>query len=221
MPPKKGGKGGKKGKKKKGGDDADAAFDEYLNELFYISPQARELLKAQHKKEVQRAFSIFQSDREGQCGVHELGTIARSLGFNPSLAQLRVIQPMVEDADTGTFVVYAKLEAVFVELMTSKELTYTTTNADGVAEKHTELIYRESESGVLSAFDSVWEATGRKMDQDRVKFVDGEPMRDMLTKQGPYGETFNDDEATEFLNAAADPDTGFVKEDLFAMLSLE
>jgi hypothetical protein len=223
MPPKKaGGKaGGKKGKKKGGDANQGDAFQQYLDELFFIAPQARDLQRDANVKKIKAAYSAFQADRDGAVELSQLGDVVRALGFNPTLAQVRLLQPMVEDGDTGTVIVYDKLEKLLVGIMATKELVYTTTTPEGVPQTKSELIHREPESAVMQAFDAVWEATGRKLDQDRVRYVDGEPMREMLGRHGPYGEQFTEEEGSKFKDAYEDRDTGFIREDAFAVLSVE
>ena len=43
----------------------------------------------------------------------------------------------------------------------------------------------------------------------------------MVGKEGPPGEQLSHEESNDFITSTADPDTGFVREDVFMMLALE
>jgi hypothetical protein len=224
MPPKKGGKGGKKGKKKKGGDvDADAAFQEYLQEVFFIAPMTRDVQAVALKKKLRAAYDIFLNApelSEGLVSVKDLPHVLQALGLNPDRRQMRLIQPLVEDSETGNWVVYEKLEGLLVQILINKELKYTTTTPEGVAQNHAELIYADSENVVMAGFDAIWQHQGGKRDQDGTKIIDAEPLRELLTGKGPAGEQFTDEEGDAMVQALSDGEMGYIKEDLFAQRTL-
>ena len=49
-------------------------------------------------KELKEAFALFDKDGNGQITTEELGDVMRSLGFNPTPAELK---DMIHDADRG------------------------------------------------------------------------------------------------------------------------
>lgn len=56
-----------------------------------------ELLTQEEIEEYKEAFVLFDQNRDGSITVEELGTVLRSLGQNPSNAELR---QMIRDVDT-------------------------------------------------------------------------------------------------------------------------
>ena len=220
MPPKKGGKGGKGKKKKKGsGQTEEEAFQDYLNEMFFIAPQDRERMRDQLRTKIKAGFTVFQGDRDGLAEIRELGTMVRMLGLNPTVQQLRHMQPIVQD-ESGTHVVYSKFESLMIELLESHEMKYQVPASDGAPVTATHLVYKDSTDVVEKAFEVLWQHSGKKVDPERNRYLDAEPLRELLTRAG-HTESFDDQEASEFLNTAADPDSGFIKEDLFTTLCLE
>ena len=217
MPPKKAG--GKKGKKKgKGEVDADAAFNEYLQEVFFVAPQTREKQAGGLKKKIKAAYEIFLNDlTEGMVQQKDLPNVLHALGLNCTKSQLKMIAPLVADeSDTGNFVVYEKLEPLLVQLLVSKELKYTVDAADGLAPvAKSELIYTDSEATVMAAFDAIWQHQGGKRDADGTKIIDAEPLRTLLTERGG-DERFEDEEGDAMVQALSDGDMGYIKEDHFA-----
>lgn len=226
MPPKakKGGGKGKKGKKggaQKGEDAADAAFQDYLNDMFLVGPETQLARQLAIRRKLREVFQVVQGEREGLCDIHELGSIVRAMGLNPSVAQLKIIQGMVEDPDTANFAVYDKLEPLLVDVLTTKELKHMVTGPDGLPMKQVDLMDREPDDVVFRAFLTLWEHGGRKTDQDRSKYIGAEPLRELLTKAGVPSEHFDEQEIQELLQVAADPDTGLVKEELMGIILTE
>jgi Ca2+-binding EF-hand superfamily protein len=221
MPPKKGGAKGKGKKGKKGsGQTEDERFQDYLNEMFFISPQAREKMREDLKKQIKEVFQVYQgSNRESLAEIHEFGSLVRALGLNPTVQQLKVMRPMVQD-ETGTYMMYAKVEPLMIQLLETHELKYPVQASDGTTVTASQLIYKDPENVIVQAFDVLWAHCGKKIDPDRSKYIDAEPLRELLTRPG-NPEAFNDQEATEFLNTAADPDSGFIKEEHFTTFCIE
>ena len=217
MPPKK--PKGKKGKKGKKEENPDSAFDDFLNEMYFLSAPERDRLRQRNAARVKAVFQIFQGELAGFCDVREVGNVFRYLGLNVSLQQLKKIVPLVQD-DSGNNALFAKLEPMLLDVMETHELKYTTPGADGPVVSSM-LIARDPEGVVQKAFDVIWDQAGRKQDQhDHTKYIDSEVIREKMVQQGDP-EAFDDNEITEFLNAAADPETGFIKEDLFTLLCLD
>ena len=54
-------------------------------------------LSAEEREEFVEAFNLFDRDGDGSISVKELGTVLRSLGQNPTEAE---IQAMIEEVDT-------------------------------------------------------------------------------------------------------------------------
>ena len=221
MPPKKGagkpkGKKGKKGQQQTG----DEQFQQYLDELFYIAPQARDGQRLANVKRIKAAYGSFQADRDAPVPIDDLGDVVRTLGLNPTVAQEKILKPMVEDADTGTCIVYDKLEKVLLTVLATKELTYSVTTPEGERQSKTELIYKEPERVVMEAFDAVWEATGKAMDPDMVRYIESAKLRELLETKGPIGEQFEEKQAGLFKDTFEDHATGHVREDTFAVFSL-
>lgn len=221
MPPKgKKEKKGGKGKKGKKGGDGGATFADFLDDMFFISQNDRELMRDTMKQKIQEAFSYFQDRSKDLADIRELGVLIRYLGLNPTIQQLAIIQPMVEDTETGNYIVYSKFEALMIDLLETKQLKFTEPGPDGMPQQLTSLIYRDTEDTIQKCFDVLWEELGKKVDQDRCKYIDGEALRELLMKPGSV-EAFDDPDMQDFLAAAQDVGTSNIKEDMFVMLALE
>lgn len=207
---------GKKGKKTEGGVD----FNDFLDDMFYISPNDKERMRAEARKRIQEAFLFFQDRSKDLADIRELGVLIRHLGLNPTVQQLAIIQPMVEDAETGNYIVYAKFEPLMLELLETKQLTFTEPGPDGLPQQMTSLIYRDTEETVQQSFDVLWEELGRKTDVDKSRYIDGEALREMLMKPGSV-EAFEDVDVQDFLATAQEVGTTNIKEDMYVMLALE
>lgn len=222
MPPKKAG--GKKGgsKKKKGGADAspENAFQRYLDEMFFISPQARDKQREAHIRKIRHAYESFQHNRDAPVPIDAVGNVIRTMGLNVTVSQERIIKTLVEDPD-GSFIVYPELEKMMIGVLATKELTYQITTPEGERKTMTELIYSEPENVILEAFDMIWNETGRQLDPDRVRYIEGEKFREYLASKGPLGEQLDEVLSTKFKETFEDSDTGRIREDVFVMLSLD
>eukprot|EP01065_Artemidia_motanka_P022985 TRINITY_DN2728_c4_g1_i1.p2 TRINITY_DN2728_c4_g1~~TRINITY_DN2728_c4_g1_i1.p2 ORF type:complete len:325 (+),score=129.32 TRINITY_DN2728_c4_g1_i1:83-976(+) len=84
----------------------------------------------------------------------------------------------------------------FYELMMETLLTHT---HQGV------LMVRDSEERILKAFET--------LDPERRGYIDSEYLKELMTSRG---EKFTNEEVLEMLNAAADPETGYIKYDDYA-----
>uniref|UniRef100_A0A7S4FQB2 EF-hand domain-containing protein n=1 Tax=Eutreptiella gymnastica TaxID=73025 RepID=A0A7S4FQB2_9EUGL len=195
MAPKKDKKG--KGKGKKGG--TDGGMDELIDEMFYFPPEHEKQRREKAVKRIKEAFKLFERDNNGTCDVREIGTIVRSLGLNPTDQQLRnILEEIEEDEPTG-FIKYSKFEPLMLDILLTDE--YRPTPKDG-KEMPSELMVRNSEDLILQAFEV--------FDPEKKGYLDSEQLKELLTSQG---EAFSNEEVIEMLNAAADPETGFIKYD--------
>ena len=220
MPPKKAAAPKKKGGKKKKGADDDALFNDFLDDMFYISKPERNAMKERTKKEIREIFTLFQERGRDAVDVRELGVIIRDLGLNPSEKQLATIRTLVEDPENPNFVTHGTLEKVVLDIIEKKELEYEEVTADGAPIKSKSLLYRQPERQIQRAFDVMWDALGRKVDADHQRYLDSDALREYLTDpESP--EAFNEDEIKHFLAAAQDVGTTSINEDLFIALALE
>lgn len=219
MPPKKAASPKKKGGKKKGA-DGDALFNEFLDDMFYISKPERSAMKERSKKDIRETFTLFQERGRDAVDVRELGVIVRDLGLNPSEKQLATIRTLVEDPENPNFVTHSTLEKVVLDIIEKKELEYEEVTAEGAPIRTKSLLYRQPERQIQRAFDVLWDALGRKVDSDHQRFLDSDALREYITDpESP--EAFNEDEIKHFLAAAQDVGTTSINEDLFIALSLE
>lgn len=217
MPPKEKKAKGKKGKK---GGETGATFNDFLDDMFFISQTDRDNMRIELRKKIQEAFSYFQDRSKDLADIRELGVIIRYLGLNPTVQQLAIIQPMVEDQETGNYIVYSKFEPLLVDLLETKQLKFTEPGPDGMPQQLTSLIYRDSEDTIQKSFDVLWEELDKKVDQDKCRYIDGEALRELLMKPGSV-EAFDDADMQDFLAAAQDVGTSNIKEDMYVMLALE
>jgi len=242
MPPKKKGgksKGGKsKGDKKKGSSGKGPQdFEEILNERFYMSPEDKEKKRLKIQADIRKAFALFERDQNGTCDVRELGTIVRSLGFNPTERQLRAMQEQVEDDETATFIIASKFEKMMLDIFLTFEFKYRAPKPPASAEVEQgggkpgtlapvvddegytrDLMVRDREGLILSAFHTVWRSKEKKIDAENQRYIDSDALRDLFLSHGAE-ECFNESEAMDMINAAADPETGFIKEEYVANLA--
>jgi Ca2+-binding EF-hand superfamily protein len=218
MPPKE--KKEKKDKKKGKAGEGGVNFQDFLDDMFFISEGERETIRKKARAQIREVFSTFQDRNKNLADIRELGVLIRYLGLNPTVQQLAIIQPMVEDADTGSYIVYDKFEPLMVDLLETKQIKFTEPGPDGQPQQLTSLIYKDSEDAVQKSFDTLWEALGRKVDVDKCRYLDAEPLRELLMKPGSV-ETFEDAEMQDFLAAAQEVGTSYIKEDMFIAMSLE
>eukprot|EP00754_Rhynchopus_humris_P047389 Rhum_TRINITY_DN6977_c0_g1::Rhum_TRINITY_DN6977_c0_g1_i1::g.21397::m.21397 len=170
-------------------------------EFAYVPPAREKKRQARIEVGIRDVFKLFERDNAGQCDVREVGTMVRALGLNPSEAQLEVmVKEMESDQSTG-YVKY-KRDPVragekgaeprrFFEVMLDTLLTH---------EYNGELMVRDSEETILRAFEA--------LDTEQRGHIDSEQLKELMTTRG---ERFTSEEILEMLNAAADPETGYVK----------
>jgi hypothetical protein len=217
MPPKKAaGKGKEKGKKKAALDSGPRDFSDYLNEVHFISPSDMELKRKKLQRQVKDAFTVFRAGADEEvCNAAELGALIRTLGLNPSEAQLRTIMPLVEDASIGNVISYAKFEPLMLNILLNNELVW----HQGDEEKR-EMMVRDTEAQFQAAWEVLWDHGGKKLDSERQPYIDGDVLRELLMST-QCADAFDEGESTECLHAVADPETGFVKQDALVVVITE
>eukprot|EP00994_Dinema_validum_P004420 NODE_2469_length_690_cov_96.407176_g2017_i0.p1 GENE.NODE_2469_length_690_cov_96.407176_g2017_i0~~NODE_2469_length_690_cov_96.407176_g2017_i0.p1 ORF type:complete len:183 (+),score=40.02 NODE_2469_length_690_cov_96.407176_g2017_i0:73-621(+) len=165
---------------------ADRALVGQVEELNFIPPERQLQRKVNLKKKIHDAFHMFERENSGTCDVREVGTIVRALGINPTETQMhRIIEEIEEPEPTG-WIRYEKFERLMVDVLWNNEF-------DG------QVLQRDDEERILQAFAA--------LDPEGNGYIDGEMLQNMLTSKG---ERFSQDEVTEFINAAADPETGHI-----------
>eukprot|EP00744_Colponema_vietnamica_P016775 GILI01023556.1.p1 GENE.GILI01023556.1~~GILI01023556.1.p1 ORF type:complete len:220 (+),score=55.95 GILI01023556.1:45-704(+) len=219
MPPKKASPKKGKGKKKKGPDE-NALFNEFLNEMFFMSQVERAAITQRRKMKIREVFALFQERGKDVIDARELGIVVRELGLNPSQKQLQMIQSLAEDSDNPSFIPYAKLERALLTVLEAKEIKSEEVTAEGATVARTSLIYAEPEATIQESFDVLWDALGRKVDHDKQRYLDSDALRELLMG-GDMIEAFSEDDVQHFLAAAQDVGTTTINEDLFMMLCLE
>jgi calmodulin len=73
-------------------------FDMERNELTFILTTEMGDLSPEQIAEFKEAFSLFDKDGDGTITTKELGTVMRSLGQNPTEAEL---QDMIQEVDAN------------------------------------------------------------------------------------------------------------------------
>jgi hypothetical protein len=79
--------------------------------------QAEDEAQVALKRQIRRAFEVFDHERNGTVDVREVGTILRSLGAAPSEADLHHIITQCQTDDSAGFVHYERMEGVFVKAL--------------------------------------------------------------------------------------------------------
>eukprot|EP00758_Cryptobia_borreli_P014140 Tbor_TRINITY_DN5894_c0_g1::TRINITY_DN5894_c0_g1_i1::g.6957::m.6957 len=183
MPPAKSEKpsGKKSNKKKKKGPDEDAAFQSFLDDMFFISQPERQKMRMNLKRKIREVFTLFQErGSRDVVYVRELGIIVRELGLNPTQKELAIIQTLVEDPEAHNLVPYSRLEKVLLDLLETKELRCDELTCEGMPIQKTVLVYKESDRQIQMSFDTIWEALGSKEDNDQNRYIDSDDLKDYL-----------------------------------------
>ena len=184
-------------------------------EEFTFVPPAREQRRKQRiESNIRDVFKLFERDNAGLCDVREIGTMVRALGINPRESQIDDMIREMETAQSTGYIKYCRdpvppgeKQATpeprrFLELMMDVLITH---------EYNGELITRDNEALILKAFEV--------LDPEKKGYVDSDHLKELLTTRG---ERFTSEEILEMLNAAADPETGYVKyEDYAPILSCD
>eukprot|EP00755_Sulcionema_specki_P037090 Sspe_Gene.108203::Locus_87362_Transcript_1_1_Confidence_1.000_Length_661::g.108203::m.108203 len=170
-------------------------------EFRFIPPHREKLRREKLEKKIRDVFKLFERDNNGMCDIREVGTMVRALGLNPRERQLEEMIKEIESEQSTGFVKY-KRDPVqpgekteeprrFFELMMDILTTH---------EFQGELMIRDSEETILRAFEV--------LDPEKRGFIDSEYLKELMTSRG---EKFTNEEILEMLNAAADPETGYIK----------
>lgn len=162
-------------------------------ELFdYIPPEREEIKRRRFEERLMDLFMVFERDGNGQCDVREVGTIVRAMGLNPTEADLVEIVEAVEEAEAVGFVKLAKLRTLILDVLMTSQL-------------NGRLMVRDTEDTIVRAF--------RALDADGKGYVTSEELKRLMTETG---EKLTAEEVIEMLNAAADPETGYIYYDDYA-----
>eukprot|EP00906_Rhabdomonas_costata_P035174 RCo049437 len=208
MPPKAKGKGkegdASKGKPKKGkkGGPSEATPDELIDEMFYVTPLAREKRREMLTKRIREAFMLFERDNSGLCDKRELGTIIRSLNINPTETQLKCFLEDVEPDENTGMVRFVKFLDLMLPIMMTNEYRRRKNPNPEAGPAPVEIIARHSEETILQAFET--------LDTEGKAYLDSDQLKELLMAKG---EVFTNEEVIEMLNAAQDPETTYVKYD--------
>eukprot|EP01059_Diplonema_ambulator_P035549 TRINITY_DN8395_c0_g2_i1.p1 TRINITY_DN8395_c0_g2~~TRINITY_DN8395_c0_g2_i1.p1 ORF type:complete len:190 (+),score=47.40 TRINITY_DN8395_c0_g2_i1:40-609(+) len=175
-------------------------------EFDYIPPHREKKRRDRLEQEIRNVFKLFERDNNGLCDVREVGTMVRALGLNPREKQL---DDMVKEIETNQTTGFVKLQRDpvpaggksdeprrFLELMMDILLTH---------EYQGELMVRDTEETILKAFET--------LDPEGKGYIDSEYLKELMITRG---ERFTNEEVLEMLNAAADPETGYIKYDDYA-----
>mmetsp|Transcript_50086 Transcript_50086/g.83131 ORF Transcript_50086/g.83131 Transcript_50086/m.83131 type:complete len:155 (+) Transcript_50086:64-528(+) len=133
-------------------------------------------------RKIKAAFDLFDKDK-GVVDVREIGTIIRSLGVNPSEADLRILIDEVSDEESPGFIRWEKFRRMAQRILTEETNKYA----------------RDSEDKLVRAF--------RVLDPEGKGFIDPEELRNMLTTKG---EKFSQVEMDEFLSFAIEEQSGVI-----------
>lgn len=169
-----------------------------VEEFNFIPPERKERRRALILRKIEEVFSSFERENSRSCDVREVGTIIRAMGINPTEAEVLGIIETVEEAQSTGFIQFDKLKTVLVDILLTNEFKG-------------QLMVRDSEETIVKAFEL--------LDRDKKGYIEAEYLREIITTMG---ERFNNDEMLEFINSAADPETGFIYyEDYAAVLATE
>eukprot|EP00906_Rhabdomonas_costata_P034927 RCo049109 len=168
--------------------DSDLPIEEWT----FVNPEYTQRKVQETTQRILHACRLFERENTMTCDVREVGTIVRSLGLNVTETQLhRIIQEVEEPQPTG-WVKFEKLERVLRSILLSGEF-------------QGELLSRDSEDKILAAF--------AMFDPEGKGYIDADVLQEALLARG---EAFTKDEVAEFINAAADPETGVINYEEYA-----
>lgn len=157
-----------------------------IEEFNYIPPQREEVKRRNIETKMVDVFRIFERDGNGTCDVREVGTIARTMGLNPSEAEVAKMVEKIEEPESTGFVRLSKLRLLLMEILTTNEF-------EG------KIVVRDSEDTIYKAF--------QLLDRDKRGYIESEYLKELMTT---LGEKFSSEEVLELVNAAADPETGHI-----------
>eukprot|EP00741_Cyanophora_paradoxa_P004253 tig00000789_g4129.t1 len=127
------------------------------------------------EKKVRVAFDLFDRDQKGVIDVREVGTVVRSLGVNPSEAELRSLIDEVEEEEPTGFIKWEKFKRMMMRVLTDDAAKFV----------------RDSRERIVRAF--------QVFDPERKGFVTVQEIKSLLLNKG---ERFRPEEADEFISFA-------------------
>jgi Ca2+-binding EF-hand superfamily protein len=139
------------------------------------------------QKRITTAFRLFDSTKSDVVDVREIGTVIRSLGFNPTELQVKeMIDKLEDDANPGFISLAAFLPAM-------------------VASIEDEAFPRDSFETIAQAF--------QVFDPDGKGFIEMDDLKEAMTGQG---ERFSEEEIESMIRACADVTTGRIHYEEYA-----
>ena len=169
-----------------------------VEELAYIPAIREERRRRQIDERLAKVFPTFEKEQSGLIPVESVGTMIRAMNLNPTEAVIQEVIKAVEEPESTGYVKITALRGVMIEMCMTKEYK-------GV------ILVRDDEETIVKAF--------RMLDQNQRGYIEVEYLKQVL---GELGEKFNDEEMSEMISAASDPETGHVYyEDFAALLATE
>merc|ERR1719217_1487157 len=144
--------------------------------------------KREITKAIKEGFALFDRDGQGKCDVREIGTIVRHLGICPTEIELRDMILEIEEEEPTGFIRFEKFQRMMSRVLLENQYP------------------RDSEDKLLRAF--------RTLDVDNKGYIEAEKLRNLLTT---HGERFSQEEIDDFLNFAADSESGFMHYEDYVM----
>lgn len=179
-------------------DDSRTATVGDLEVFNYIPPEREELKRRRYEEKLMELFQVFERDNNGQCDVREVGTIVRAMGLNPTEVDLVEIIEAVEETEAVGFVKLGKLRVLILDVLMTNQF-------------NGRLMVRDTEDTLMKAFQA--------LDPNGNGYITSEELKKLMMEGG---EKLSAEEVIEMLNAAADPETGYIYYDEFApILSTE
>lgn len=172
-----------------------ATQPEDVEELMYIPPEREERRRRHFASKLADILTLFEhEEKPGLCEVRDVGTVIRGMGLNPSENVIAKVIESIEEPESVGFVKIVKLTEVVLSMLM-------TCDFQGTVQA------RDQESTIMKAFEM--------LDRDHKGYLDAEYLREVLTTMG---ERFNNEEMLEMINASADPETGHIYYEDFAVL---
>jgi calmodulin len=169
-----------------------------VEELSYIPEIREERRRRDIDMKLMRLFPIFERENSGLIPVDAVGTIMRALNLNPTEAVIQEVIKAIEEPEATGYVKLTPLRNVLLEAAMSREYK-------GI------ILVRDGEETIIKAFQAI--------DRDKKGYIEADYLRQVMVQMG---ERFNEEEISEMINAAQDPETGHIYyEDFAALLATE
>lgn len=153
--------------------------------------QMTEEARIQHTKDIQKAFSVFDTLSNNTCEFREVGTILRSLNIYPSVETLAASISQMEEVEPTGYIKFEKFIPVALKLI------------------HEDVARKASEEDLYRAFLT--------LDSEKKGYLFPEELKAYLMGDG---EAFTEDEAEEMIGTFTDPAEGRIYyEDYVVMVS--